>query len=167
MIKIYNHKGYTLAEVLITLVIIGIIAAMTIPSVIANHRRQEVATMLKKSYMTISQAINRSIIDNGFPDTWTFPGTGNEKLINYAQTYILPYLQTVKICTPPDTCFPMTYSPIDGAAAYSGTTSVTAILADGTAIGIFLYGDAYSGITVDINGDKGPNTFGRDTFTLD
>ena len=35
-----NKKGFTLAEVLITLGIIGVVAALTIPGLIANHRKK-------------------------------------------------------------------------------------------------------------------------------
>ena len=42
-------KGFTLAEVLITLAIIGVVAAIAIPSVISNTQQQEFKTGLKKS----------------------------------------------------------------------------------------------------------------------
>ena len=58
-------KSFTLAEVLITLVVIGIIAAITIPVVMANHKRTETASKLKKFYSTMSEAIKLSEIENG------------------------------------------------------------------------------------------------------
>ena len=58
-------SGFTLAEVLITLVVIGIIAAITVPVVMANHKRTETASKLKKFYATMSEAIKLSEIENG------------------------------------------------------------------------------------------------------
>ena len=49
-----NKKGFTLAEVLITLGIIGIVAAMTMPALIANHQKQVAATAVKKMYSQLN-----------------------------------------------------------------------------------------------------------------
>lgn len=57
-----NNKAFTLAEVLITLGIIGIIAAMTIPNIIAGYRKNVVETRLAKLYSSINQAIKISEI---------------------------------------------------------------------------------------------------------
>jgi len=51
-----NKKGFTLAEVLITLVIIGVVVAMTIPNVINNSKKQEYSAKFKKFYSTMKQA---------------------------------------------------------------------------------------------------------------
>lgn len=58
-------KAFTLAEVLITLVIIGVIAAITIPTVVANSKDEEIRSMLKKSHSVIAQALEFYYIDNG------------------------------------------------------------------------------------------------------
>ena len=50
-------KSFTLAEVLITLVIIGIIAAITVPMIMANHRKIEFSARLKKFYSTMNNAV--------------------------------------------------------------------------------------------------------------
>ena len=49
-------KGFTLAEVLITLGIIGVVAAMTIPTLIANTRSQQYRSQFKKTLSTLNQA---------------------------------------------------------------------------------------------------------------
>ena len=54
-------KGFTLAEVLITLLIVGIVAALTIPSVIANAQQQEFKTGLKKAVNALNEAITIGI----------------------------------------------------------------------------------------------------------
>ena len=58
-------KGFTLAEVLITLAIIGIVAALTIPSVIANAQQQEFKTGLKKAVSVLNEAIQTNIAIEG------------------------------------------------------------------------------------------------------
>ena len=49
-----KFRSFTLAEVLITLVIIGVIAAITVPTLMAQYRKKEYVTQLKKAYSTLS-----------------------------------------------------------------------------------------------------------------
>ncbi len=53
--RLYNKKAFTLAEVLITLGIIGIVAAMTMPVLIAKYRSKVLETQFKKRYSEVSQ----------------------------------------------------------------------------------------------------------------
>lgn len=62
-------KAFTLAEVLITLGIIGVVAAMTIPTLIANTRSQQYRSKFKKAISTISQAARMSQSLYGFDFT--------------------------------------------------------------------------------------------------
>lgn len=66
-------KGFTLSEVLITLGIVGIIAAMTLPALLAKHRKVVIETSLKKFYTITNQAILRSVVDNEPTQYWEFP----------------------------------------------------------------------------------------------
>ena len=50
-------QGFTLAEVLITLGIIGVVAAMTLPALIQKNNNKVVETRLEKFYSGINQAI--------------------------------------------------------------------------------------------------------------
>lgn len=63
--KAQNINGFTLAEILITLAIIGIIAAITIPSVISNTQQQEFKTGLKKAVSVLNSAIMMNIAYEG------------------------------------------------------------------------------------------------------
>ena len=56
MVHHKTKKAFTLAEVLITLGIIGIVAEMTMPALIANYQERVIVSQLKKVYSTLSQA---------------------------------------------------------------------------------------------------------------
>ena len=58
-------NGFTLAEVLITLVIIGVIAALTIPALMNKTNEQETVVAVKKAYSVLGQAYQRVIAENG------------------------------------------------------------------------------------------------------
>lgn len=65
-------KGFTLAEVLITLGIIGIVAAMTLPTVINDSTERETVAKVKKFYSVMNQALLMAISKHGYVDEWTF-----------------------------------------------------------------------------------------------
>lgn len=79
--------GFTLAEVLITLAIIGVVAAMTIPSVIVNTNQQEFKTGLKKAVSVLNQAITMNMaLENTSPSdlsSSTFDPTKTDNLMGY------------------------------------------------------------------------------------
>ena len=67
MRKIFRKQlAFTLAEVLITLVIIGVVAAMTVPSLMNNTNKKENIVRYKKAISTINQALNRNYALYGF-----------------------------------------------------------------------------------------------------
>ena len=75
-------KAFTLAEVLITLAIIGIVAALTIPSVISNYQQQEFKTGLKKAVSVLNEAIQTNIASDGETPY------ENADLFNYIQRHM-------------------------------------------------------------------------------
>ena len=98
-------KGFTLAEVLITLGIIGIIAALTLPNVISNYRKKVVETRLAKFYSVINQAIKMSETVNGPKESWYWwYGLDNNSgknegvlLSEWFDIYLKPYIKYVRI----------------------------------------------------------------------
>ena len=72
------RNAFTLAEVLVTLGIIGVVAAMTLPTVIANVRYHELKTRLKKTYSELNQIAQKFYYDEGMsvPD-YTYVGSGS------------------------------------------------------------------------------------------
>ncbi len=87
-------KGFTLAEVLITLGIIGVVSALTIPTLIANHQKEVVATSLRKAYAELNLALQMAISDYGDISTWDY-NTGSEVDL-WAQKYIEPYIKVIQ-----------------------------------------------------------------------
>ena len=65
--------AFTLAEVLITLGIIGVVAAMTLPSLIQNYQKKALATQTQKFYSTMSQAVKQYMADYGVDDLRNTP----------------------------------------------------------------------------------------------
>jgi len=87
-------KAFSLAEVLITLGIIGVVASLTIPALIQSHKKQVVETKLKMFYSVINQSVKMSEIDNGPIETWLWQKDDTE---NFYNTYLKNYLETLDI----------------------------------------------------------------------
>lgn len=59
--------AFTLAEVLITLGIIGVVAAMTMPVLISNYRESVIKNQFKKAYSLVAQSLVQIEANNGYP----------------------------------------------------------------------------------------------------
>lgn len=109
MAKNYK-KGFTLAEILITLGIIGVVAAMTIPILINKINEIQTVSKVKKFYSTMSQAIKLAVEESGEDVlTWAeqaskFSGGSYWQGASYESGKILwsklaPYLKVANVCT--------------------------------------------------------------------
>lgn len=79
-------KGFTLAEVLITLAILGVVAALTIPGLIANTQGRQYSVGYKKAVSTFGQAINKMVAMDGVDmASWdqAVDATGQQKYPNF------------------------------------------------------------------------------------
>ena len=61
-----HKQGFTLAEALVTLVIIGVIAALTIPAILVNTEQHEYKSALKKALSALNQVIELNIALEGY-----------------------------------------------------------------------------------------------------
>ena len=64
----YKQKAFTLAETLITLVIIGVIASITLPTLSAHYQEKERIAKIKKMYSALSNAMKLVEVNGGSPD---------------------------------------------------------------------------------------------------
>ena len=167
-----KHKAaFTLAEVLITLGIIGVVAALTLPAVVGNYKKQQTIAKLKKAYSAINQALQLSEIDNGEMSMWV--SESGWKGIDYTKKYWAPYFKVIKFCETPKDCGYENNAPYSALNGTHSTTSLTGqyrvpfLTSDGIAYTFsFLQGEGSvdNGILIDINGGNKPNTFGKDVF---
>ena len=149
-----KKAAFTLAEVLITLGIIGVVAAITIPTVVNKYKKIQIETRLKKVYTVMNQAVEMSKAHG----TWTeFPSaiTNNSvathpDIIKYLNSALIPYLNGAKF--PADVSHPN--------EALNDLTKL--LLADGTLC--FIRSHQQIHVYCDINGTKGPNKNGNDIF---
>ena len=142
-------KGFTLAEVLITLGVIGVVAAMTMPSLISNHKKSETSARLKKFVSSVNQALIFAEQENGMREDWEIGEMNSqESSYNFLAKYIKPYVKSYDI----------------EKTNFQGKIGAKLTFLDGSQMFIKI-GNCYD-IYYDINGDKLPNTVGRDIFAF-
>ena len=167
-----EFKGFTLAEILITLGIIGVVAAMTMPSLINSTQKKELVTQYKKTYSVISQAYMMILNENGGSIEGVFKSDND--LIDIFSKYI----KDVKICKVDDA---NSNCPMEPTKRLDGTwlkvdIGSTLTTVDGAVLRLVLFSSECSDTTelnkpigcgrirVDTNGKKKPNTLGYDVF---
>ena len=85
-----NLNGFTLAEVLVTLGIIGVVAALTIPNLVANYKAHQLRTAFFKGYSMLAQAFEQYHKDTACSTTDCLP--------TYFYKYMRPYFKIAKYC---------------------------------------------------------------------
>ena len=180
--KIRRTFGFTLAEVLITLGIIGVVAAMTMPTLIQNQQKRSLEVATQKFYSMMSQAVKQYMADYGIDDLRNSPlasdnyeDTTSPEAISSIRDFVTTYLKVVKECDhDANDCFAPEYKGWDGKKADSNFTTDTNyddyrdyVLADGSIIRIGYYlTENPIELYVDINGKKGPNRIGYDLWSM-
>ena len=164
-----KSAAFTLAEVLVTLGIIGVVSAMTVPTLMQNYQRQSYVTQLHKTYNEVSQALLRYQTDRNALNL-TEAGLSSQTAWD---AMVAQYFKTVQKCdnslTP---CFPATtsYKKMSGVALNSNVYNIETsyVLASGASVRFYyaVNGNRICFLMVDVNGQKGPNILGRDLFTL-
>lgn len=164
--------AFTLSEVLITLGIIGVIAAITIPSLITKNKAKRLKSQYLKAYSTIAQAIKMMKYDEVSLDNSTY-GNG----VSFKKAYAA-YFKTLDLCLNAnsnplcDVASKTTFKTLDG-KRYIPSNLIDDgqfVLLDGT---LLMFENPYFSsnpviwIHADINGIANkPNKLGYDVFTF-
>jgi len=151
--------AFTLAEVLITLGIIGIVAEMTIPTLTTNYQKQVAVTQLKQTYSDLANAVKLSEADNGESASWNFD-SGDDIAASHTfyDTYFKPYLMNAKFCND---------GTGDGSCGMTVSgTGVNYMLNNGVGLSMVLKSSGVKMvyILIDVNNAKKPNVMGKDVF---
>ena len=186
--------AFTLAEVLITLVIIGVIAALTIPNLMQKYQEEALKTAYKKTLTLLNNAYRITNAQNG-PFECQRMANGQTKTQDCKALFDSLFLNTlkpIKVCTNKaiqNGCLPdggyksapvaaqesgMFETQEDSNAHYNTCNLVSknflensaraVILNDGQ---IVLFVNNHYAMFIDINGKKGPNKWGYDVFEFD
>lgn len=177
-IELNKKSAFTLAEVLITLLIIGVVASIIIPILLNDTQDAEFHAAWKKTFSDINQATLRIVQDNA----GTLAGMCSTDQHNCIKNLYAPYLNTSKICesgTLNGNCWHDTFyyyekTPVSTFANRSGFVLSSGILVRLEANG---FPDCTNNtwvsnvskcafINVDVNGFKGPNMVGKDIYFM-
>lgn len=162
-------SGFSLTEALITVTIIGIVAAMTLPIVVTNYQNDAFATHLQKFSQVLENAADYCTVNTSksrFGNTIAFSKTHNcANCDNFMTKYMDAKIQS--------DIFASSYKSIDGTSVTDNLTCAHSyrlpdnislcVTEKTTALGDF---SPYYEMLIDLNGKSGPNTSGRDLFKL-
>lgn len=162
-----TRSAFTLAEVLITLVIIGVVMAILIPTFLENYEARKFAPKIKKAYSVLKQAVITSELLNASTEYWNY----NLEAKDFYEQYLKNYFYIIEETTAKTVqSRGIVYYNMDGTVSsedfVSGENTVVATLADGFSMFISEYkSEKYKAIGIDINGtNQKPNIIGKDFF---
>lgn len=184
--KFAKALAFTFAEVLIVIGVLGIVAEIVIPGVIASTFDSVSLAMVKEDFSIIQQSIKMAELNEGRICDW-YRGTADKQNANIIVNQIFAkYLKVAKNCGEAQGCFsPNAYKPLsigninlNALPMYTNINGYPAwhtkmILSNGSSLAIWIYSfggsDPNSYIQnliffVDVNGSKEPNRWGYDTF---
>ncbi len=179
-----NFKtAFTLAEILITLAIIGIVAALTIPSMINKYQKRIYITGLQKNYAVLTAAFKAAQIENGDVINWDWSNTENiadilSKYLKVEKKYPVNSDVYKVMChedngfTHKNNSFNPQYMWLSNkwhiSSPFIANRTASIKLTNGACVGVNPLDNNYDSIReifLDINGSsKSPNVAGKDLF---
>lgn len=167
-LKFHGKFAFTLAEVLVTLGIIGVVSAMTVPTLMQNHQRKTFVTQLQQVYNLFSQAFSQYITDKNALNLHEAGLTSVAEVKNFINNYF----KVTKSCSAFTDCFTSEkYHNLNGneltnTSYWPSTNAPCFVLANGASICMehSKHHTSYGHITIDVNGAQGPNIAGRDLY---
>ena len=172
--QVVKRFGFTLAEVLITLGIIGVVAAITLPTLIQNYQKKQTVVQLKKAYSELSQAINMAQKDFGMMEDWDFANfpSASDRVQYFYDNFLKPNLKIDKYCAPSTAdCWSDDILGLNG-NTHGGIVNNrqghnSFVVSSGYSVYYWLNASGKGGwFFVDLNGTKKPNIIGKDIFTF-
>ena len=185
MIK--EKTAFTLAEVLITLGIIGVVAAMTIPGLINKYQKHVIESNLKETYSILQQTMKFTEYDDvsldiNIPDNISGMQT-------WFETFLQPHLKYAQVCYNESGCWQSqgaTKTLSGGTAGWNrtgiglGNGIITIRLNNGANLcldgynksdtlkwfGVDIDDSTGMAIYIDANGDRAPNVIGKDIYAV-
>ncbi len=170
------QQAFTLAEVLITLGIIGIVAAMTIPNLMTKYYEKRTVNQLKETQSIIAQAVRMSEEEFGDASSWTneyWTKKGAEEIAEKLK-YSLKIATDCGTSDPKNACIKKTYLRLNGQNHdinyATDNRYYKVVLLNGTAVWWKATDNAerrsgsYIAFCIDTNGVNPPNTWGKDLF---
>jgi len=183
-----KKAAFTLAEVLITLGIIGVVAAMTIPMLISKYQKRAIETTLKEDFSIFSQ-INKMMVANDIAMDLGAADGSDEAIKSWFQTNMLPYMQVSSVCYGTSGCWGkyQDTTTLNGdkytdcsKGLGCGSNWISFVMNNGTMValdignndqlrtifGVDSTSETCLKMYVDVNGDKKPNRMGIDIFLM-
>ena len=179
-----KKTAFTLSETLITLSIIGVVSAMTIPTLINSIQIRQLESQIKLTYSTIQQALRLS---EGSGVSYSIIKDGQNDITQWFKDYMVPYLKTEKICYNKAGCWHEkgTVKTLKNTSPYYESNPGIGynIITFTTVKGIYFNIDGYSasdmknlfGINTtdsgmifyfDVNAGQKPNIIGKDIYVM-
>ena len=164
-----KKRAFTLAETLIVMGIIGVVAALTLPNLNSSTGEKEKVTKVKKIYSNLEDALGRAQAVYGPFDEWCVNYSGSCRSRMFDR--VTEFMKTSKVCNTVSSCPDLRYGA-NGSSCYEGGdrgyTSHSVFLADGTVLGFNnMEKETELHVKFDIDGpNKGPNVEGKDVFSF-
>jgi prepilin-type N-terminal cleavage/methylation domain-containing protein len=180
-----DFRAFTLAEVLITLGIIGVVAAMTIPALMTKIQEHVTIRKVKKFHSAINQSLRLALEEEGEVTNWGLPQSGNARVgafvdtlskyykigtnvgagkVQKTYTHTYKYLgNNTKWSTYKSNADYHVFTLLDGGLVFIKMLSADCNYNNNQAD---MNGDVCGLIFYDTNAEKLPNTFGRDIFVF-
>lgn len=155
-----KQNAFTMAEILISLGIIGVVAVLTMPTMIQNTQKKTYTTQLRKVNSEFQQATLNYINSKNALNLREAGVVDNSSL----NKMIKANMKTVIECASASDCFAPSYKNINGEAANPDFRDYSAYLLPSGAAISGAFNNTSGVLTIDVNGKKGPNTIGRDLF---
>lgn len=173
-----KQKAFTLAEVIIVIGIIGMLAEMIIPNLVAQYQKQQYATQLKQTVSQLQTAMRILTVNEGvskLSDSNILVTENSEDMATFGnragEGFFKKYFKIIKNCgtQSPSPCFAKNYTTLNGLYTSSDaiTCAYSVIIANGTSLCIRPAESSRPGyFVIDLNGPKKPNKEGRDLFSV-